>query len=116
MIVKINTHPIVSETHEEYCIKWEGKIIETKPKLKNGKPIFFIRSSRGCIELNTIDMEYIERTAKSLTYPRGRDSITSDEAYIYIIEENDKKTLLGIVTHKHIKEYKQMYDEFEYIQ
>lgn len=113
MIVKINTHPIVVGIHEEYHIDWCGKIINTHPKLENGKTIFFIRGSKGCIELNTIDMEFIERTAKDLTYPRGRASVTADKAYIYIVEENNKKTLLGTVTHNHIKEYNQMYDEFE---
>lgn len=114
MIVKVNTHPIVSEIHEEYHINWCGKIMNTHPKLKNGEPIFFVRGSKGCIELNTTDMEYIERTAKKLTYPRGRAAITTDQAYIYIVEENNKKTLLGIVTHNHIKKYNQMYDAFEY--
>lgn len=113
MIVTINTHPIVREIHEEYHIDWCGQIINTHPKLRDGKPIFFIRGGKGCIELNTIDMEYIEDTAKNLTYPHGRASITTDKAYIYIIEENNKKTLLGTVTHNHIKEYNQMYDEFE---
>ena len=113
MIVKINTHPIVVGTHEEYHINWCGQIINTHPKLRNGEPIFFISGGKGSIELNTIDMEYIERTAKGLTYPRGRAATTTDKAYIYIIEENNKKTLLGIVTHNHIKEYNQMYDEFE---
>ena len=37
----------------------------------------------------------------------------SSGAYIYIIEEDSKKTLLGTVTHSHIKEYNQMYDKFE---
>ena len=113
MVVKVNTHPIVVGVHEKYHINWCGKIINTRPKLRNGKPMFVIRGSQGCIELNTSDMEYIERTAKGLTYPRGRTSVTTDEAYIYIIEEDNKKTLLGVVTHNHIKEYNQMYDEFE---
>lgn len=114
MIVKINTHPIVVGIHEEYHIDWCGRIIDTHPKIENDKPIFFIRGNKGSIELNTIDMEFIERTAKDLTYPRGRASVTDDKAYIYIIEENNNKKLLGIVTHTHIKEYNQMYDEFEY--
>lgn len=113
MVVKINTHLIVTGIHEEYHIDWCGQIINIHPKLRNGKPIFFIRGGKGCIELNTIDMAYIEQTAKSLTYPRGRASTTTDKSYIYIIEEDNKKTLLGIVTHNHIKEYNQMYDEFE---
>lgn len=114
MIVEINTHPIVFQTHEEYHINWCGQIKNTHPKLRNGMPIFFVRGGKGCMELNTLDMTHLEETAKCLTYPHGRASITTDEAYIYIEEENSKKTLLGIVTHNHIKEYHQMYDEFEY--
>ncbi len=34
MIVKINTHPIVVGSHEEYDIDWCGKIIDTHPKWK----------------------------------------------------------------------------------
>lgn len=113
MIVNLKTHLVVREVHEEYHINWSGKIIDTHPKLRDGKPIFFIRGGKGCIELNTIDMNYIEQSAKNLTYPRGRASITTDKAYIYIIEEDSKKTLLGTVTHSHIKEYNQMYDKFE---
>lgn len=113
MIVKINTHPIVIGAHEEYHIDWCGKIANTHPKLRDNKPVFFIRGSQGSIELNTIDMKYIEDTAKGMTFPRGRASFTTDKAYIYIVEENGNKALLGTVTHNHIKEYNQMYDEFE---
>lgn len=113
MIVKINTHPIVKETHEEYHIEWCGQIINTKPKLENGKPIFYIRGGGGTIELNTIDIKVVEDIAKKLTNPQGRASVTTDKASIYIIEEDNSKTLMGIVTHDHVKTYNQMYDEFE---
>lgn len=115
MLVKINTHPIVVGSHEEYDIDWCGQIINTHPKLKNGMPIFYIKSTEdGRIELNTIDMKRIEQVAKNMTHPCGKGSVTVDRAYIYILEEDNKETLLGIVTHSHIKEYRQMYDEFEY--
>lgn len=114
MIVKINTHPIVVGAHEEYHIDWCGQIINTRPKMENGKPIFIIKGNEGTIELNTIDMKHIERVAKKLTNPCGGASVTTDEAYIYILEEDGKKTLLGVVTHNHIMEYRQMYDGFEY--
>lgn len=114
MIVSINTHPIVVGMHEEYDINWCGKIIDTKPKFKNGLPIFDIISHEGSAQLNTVDMELIERTAKKLTNPHGKKAVATDKAWIYIVEENDTRTLLGIVTHNHIKEYRQMYDDFEW--
>lgn len=114
MEIMINTHPIVVGVHEEYHINWCGQIIDTHPKLENNMPIFYIKSSEGSIEINTIDMKRIERIAQKLTNPYGRASITTDKAYIYIIEEDNNKVLLGVVTHNHVKEYRQMYDEFEY--
>lgn len=115
MIVSVNTHPIVVGMHEEYDINWCGKIVDTQPKFKNGMPIFQIISNEGSVELNTTNIKLIERTAKKLTNPHGRSAVATDKAYIYILEENNNKTLLGVVTHNHIKEYRQMYDDFEYI-
>lgn len=114
MIVKVNTHPIVVGTHEEYDIRWCGQIINTHPRLENGMPVFYIRGNEGGMELNTIDMKMVEHVAQKMTHPCGRDAITTDKAYIYIIEEDGNKVLLGIVTHSHVKEYRQMYDDFEY--
>ena len=85
--VLVKTHLIVTDVHEEYNINWCGKIINTKPKIKNGKPIFAVIGSRGRIELNTTDMQRVEKCAKLLTAPKGRQAITSDTAHIYIIEE-----------------------------
>lgn len=114
MMVKINTHPIVVSSHEEYHIEWCGKILDTHPKIVNNMPVFFIRGSQGGLELNTLDMKMIEQIAQKLTNPHGKGSITTDKSYIYIIEEDDTKKLLGVVTHNHIRDYRQMYDEFEY--
>ena len=83
----IEKAPAVTDVHEEYNINWCGKIINTKPKIKNGKPIFAVIGSRGRIELNTTDMQRVEKCAKLLTAPKGRQAITSDTAHIYIIEE-----------------------------
>ena len=113
MIISINTHPIVVGKHDEYHIDWCGKIIDTRPKLRNGIPVFRVVGSESSVELNTIDMELIEKTARKLTSPHGRKAVSTDKAYIYIIEEDNNKTLLGIVTHNHIKEFRQMYDDFE---
>ena len=114
MIINVNTHPIVVGTHEEYYVNWNGKINDVCPKLKNGKPIFHIIGSESSIELNTSNMKMIERMATKLTNPHGRKAVATDKAYIYIIEEDNSKTLLGTVTHNHIKDFRQMYDKLEY--
>ena len=113
--VALKTHLICTGVHEEYFVKWCGKIKDVKPCLKNGLPIFIIVSSEGRMELNTIDIRFIEDCAKNFTHPRGRESITSDIARIYILEEDDRETLMSKVFHTHIKQYQQMYDKFEQV-
>lgn len=112
--VLIKTHLIVTSIHEEYNINWSGKILDAKPKFKNNKPIFIIVASGGRIEVNTTDMSRVEKCAKLLTAPKGRQAITTDKAYIYILEENDHEMLLGTLTHNHVKTYAPMYDKFDY--
>lgn len=113
--VMLKTHLIVSDVHEEYFVKWCGKLANVKPLLKNELPIFIIIGGGGRIELNTIDIKEIERYAKKLCRPRGKEAITSDCARIYILEEDESETLMGKVFHNHVKQYQQMYDRFEYI-
>lgn len=113
MIVSINTHPIVVGMHEEYHVSWSGKIADTHPRLKNGMPVFHVVGSESSVELNTLDINLIERTAQRLTNPHGKKAVATDKAYIYILEENNHKTLLGTVVHNHIKDFRQMYDNFE---
>lgn len=112
--VMIKTHLIITDIHNEYSIKWCGTIIDTKPELKNGMPIFAIVGSESRVELNTLDMKQIENCAKRLTNPRGRAAVTTDKAYIYIKEIGDKETCIGIVTHKKIKKYAPMFDPVGY--
>lgn len=112
--VLVKTHLIVTDIHEEYSIDWSGKILDAKPKFKNNKPIFAIVSTGGRIEVNTANMKRVEECAKLLTIPKGRQAITTDKAYIYIIEENDNEMLLGTLTHNHIKSYAPMYDKVGY--
>lgn len=107
----IKTHLIVTDVHDEYNINWCGRIMDTKPRFKDGKPVFSIVGSEGRIEVSTTDMTRIERCAKRLTRPRGRAAVTTDQARIYIQEENGKETLLGILTHDHVKTYAQMFDK-----
>lgn len=109
--ILVKTHLIIKDVHEEYSINWCGKIKDTKPKFKNGKPVFTIRGGGKRIELNTSDMSEVEKWAKKLTNPKGRKAITTDYSHIYIQEENDKETLLGVLTHNHIKTYAPMYDK-----
>ena len=112
--VLVKTHLIVTSIHEEYNINWSGKILDAKPKFKNNKPIFIVVASGGRIEVNTTDMNRVEKCAKLLTMPKGRQAITTDKAYIYILEENDNEKLLGTLTHNHVKTYAPMYDKFDY--
>lgn len=113
--VMIKTHLIVTDIHEDYSMNWCGKVLDTKPKIKNGKPIFVVIGSRGRMELNTADMQRIEKCAKLLTHPRGRQATTVDSSRVYIIEEDGRETLMGVLTHKHIKSYAPMYDSFKEI-
>ena len=112
--VLLKTHLIVTSIHEEYDINWCGKILDAKPKFKNGKPIFIIVGGGGRMEINTIDIKRVEKCAKLVTAPKGRQSITTDTARIFILEEDDNEKLLGILTHHHIKDYAPMYDKVEF--
>lgn len=109
--IMIKSHLIVTDVHDEYNIKWCGKILDAKPKFKNGMPIFVVVSSGGRMELNTTDMSRIERCAKMLTRPRGRSAVSTDTARIFIVEENDNEKLMGILTHNHVKQFAPMYDK-----
>ena len=113
--VMLKTHLICTDVHEEYFVKWCGKLKDAKPLLKNGLPIFIVIGTDGRMELNTIDIKAIEQCAKNLSHPRGREAITSDCARIYLLEEDDNQRLMGKVFHTHVKQYQQMYDRFEYI-
>lgn len=112
--VLIKTHLIVTDIHEEYHIDWCGKIMDANPKFKNNKPIFIIVGSQSRIELNTADMKRIEKCAKTMTNPKGRSSITTDTARIFIKEKDGNEKLLGILIHNHIKQYAPMYDKVGY--
>lgn len=62
--ILIKTHLIITDIQDEYSIKWCGKIIETKPLLKEGIPCFVIIGTSGRVELNTINIKQLEETAK----------------------------------------------------
>jgi len=109
--ILIKTHLVVRDVHEEYNIKWCGKVVDAKPLTKNGKPIFIIVGGGGRMELNTTDMNRIEKCAKLLTYPRGRAAVTTDIAHIYLKEINGNEKLMGYLTHDHVKTYAPMFDK-----
>ena len=106
----IKSHLIVTDVHEEYHMNWLGKILDCKPQIKNGKPIFVIVGGGGRMELNTTDMKRIEHCAKLCSRPRGRSAVTTDTVRIYLLEEDDNEKLIGILTHNHVKTFSPMYD------
>ena len=109
--VLIKSHLIVREVHDEYSIKWIGKILDTKPLFKNGKPVFVVTGGNGRMELNTTDMARIEKCAKLCTKPKGRKAVSTDTARIFIVEENGNEKLLGILVHDHVKTFAPMHDK-----
>lgn len=110
--MRVKTHLIVTDQYENYSVKWHKRLIDSNPKLVNGMPIFIlIRHSGGRMELNTINLSYLEETAKRFSFPRGRESITVDKVDIYIKENNNSEKLMATVTHNHIRKYAPMYDE-----
>lgn len=111
--VLLHTHPIVTEVHSEYSVRWCGKLKDVQPKLKHGLPIFSIVGGRGRVEMNSIDIKAIEKMARRMARPRGHAAITSDQVRIYIQEENDEETLMGILDYNSVKTYQPMYDRFK---
>lgn len=109
--MKVKTHLIITDVHEEFKINWCGKLLDSKPLIKNGKPIFIIIGGAGRIELNTFNMTEIEHWGKRMTNPRGREADTMDKSYIYLKEQDGNEKLVGVITHHHIKQYAPMFDE-----
>ena len=62
--IALKTHLIITDIHDEYHMNWCGKIMDAKPLLKAGLPIFIIIGSRGRVEMNTFDMASVEHVAK----------------------------------------------------
>ena len=112
--VMIKSHLIITDIHSEYIIKWQGRIIDTNPILKNGMPIFIIVGSENRVELNSCDMKQIEEAAKSITRPKGRGAISTDTARIYIKEAGGAETDIGSVVHNRVKTYAPMFNPIRY--
>lgn len=108
--VKVKTHLIITDIHEEYHMNWCGKIFDANPLILDNKPVFVVIGARGRVELNTIDMKQLEECAKSLTEPRGRSAVSKDSSHIYIKEVDGNEMLLGVLTHRRVKSYAPMFD------
>lgn len=102
-------HFVVKDIQDEHHMNWCGRIIDSKPVLKDGKPIFVIIGSQRRLELNTIDLNYVEKCAKRMTSPKGRQAVTTDSARIYIKEESGNEMLMGIVSHVRTKTFMPVY-------
>lgn len=113
--VKLKTHLIITDIHEEYHINWCGRLLDAQPAFnEKGMPIFVIVGSQNRMEVSTTDMNYLEKCAKRLTYPKGRTAITKDIARIYIKEIDGNERLMGVLTHRRIKTFAPMYDSIGY--
>ena len=113
--IMVKTHLIIKDIQNEYHMNWCGKLFDAKPALnENGMPTFVIIGSQSRMEINTIDINYLERCAKKLTSPKGRGAISVDKAYVYIKEVGGNEELLGILTHKRVKTFAPMYDKVGY--
>ena len=62
----IKTHLIITDIHEEYHTNWCGKLLDTKPVIKNGEPVFVIIGSNSRIEIR---YNIWKKCAKTLTRP-----------------------------------------------
>lgn len=109
MLVK--THLITIGQSDEYRIRYTEKIVNTKPILnKRGFPTFILISNKGRMEIETLNMVYLEQLAKNFANPRGRGAVTRDKTRVYI-KEKDCEKLMMIVEKTHIRKYAPMYDE-----
>ena len=113
--IMVKTHLIITDIHDEYHMNWCGKLFDAKPAFnEKGLPMFVIIGSQSRMEISTIDINYLEKCAKRLTYPKGRSAVSVDKAYIYIKEIGGNEKLLGILTHKRIKSFAPMHDKIGY--
>lgn len=114
-IEMVKTHLIVTDQYDEYGMNWVGRLIDIKPKIdRQGMLEFAFVSSCGRMEVKTsFDMKYITKLAQKFTYPRGRQSVTTDKCWVYIKTEDGGETLIAVAKHDHIKKYAPMFDPVE---
>ena len=108
--VKTKTHLIITDIHNEFHVKWTGRFMDLDPLFINNKPIFVLVSSEKRVELNTFDLKCIERIAKTIGRPRGRQAITTDRVDIFVKQANGEEEKVGEVLCKKIKQYAPVFD------
>ena len=102
-------HFVVKDIQDDYRINWCGKIVDANPVIKNNNPVFVLIGSQNRLELNTIDFAYIEKCAKRMTHPKGRQAVTFDSVRIYIKEVSGNEMLLGVLSHTRTKTFMPVY-------
>ena len=112
--MKVKTHLIITDVKDEYDINWCGRLLDSNPLIKDGKPVFVVIGDHHRVELNTVDMRMLERYGKMFTQPHGREAVTQDCSRIYIKEVDGNEKLACMVTHRRIKSFAPMYDEIPY--
>ena len=113
--IMVKTHLIIKDIQNEYHMNWCGKLFDAKPSIdENCMIMFIIINSQSRIELNTIDINYLEKCAKKLTSPKDRGTVSVDKPYIYMKEVSCNEKLLSILTHKRVKTFAPMYDKVGY--
>ena len=98
-------HFVVKDIQDDYRINWCGKIADADPVIKNNSPVFVLIGSQNRLELNTIDFAYIEKCARRMTHPKGRQAVTFDSVRIYIKEVSGNEMLLGVLSHTRTKTF-----------
>lgn len=112
--MKVKTHLIIKDIQDTYDINWCGRLLDSNPVIKDGKPVFILIGDHRRIEFNTVDTRLLEKWGKKLAQPHGREAVTSGRSRIYIKEINGNEKLACIITHNRIKTFAPMYDEIEY--
>lgn len=111
--MKVKTHLIVTDQWDEYDVKWTKKLVDLNPVFTSDNKLkFAIVSNKGRLEINTMDFNYLTKQAKRFTFPRGRGALTTDKGWIYV-KTNSGEELIGVVTHRHIRKYNEMWDEVD---
>lgn len=80
-----------------FKVNWATRLMDTQPVLKNGMPTFYIISKEGRLEMNTMDMNALEKKAKLMCDPTGRGKFQSDKVLIYLQNEPEALVLKGYV-------------------
>ena len=106
-------HFVVKDIQDDYRINWCGKIVDANPVIKNNNPVFVLIGSQNRLELNTIDFAYIEKCAKRMTHPKGRQAVTFDSVRIYIKEVSGNEMLLGVLSHTRTKTFMPVYGKLK---